>query len=287
MSELDSTWTHVADIPAQLDMDDLYARLNSLGISHQLKLHGEWVQLWIEYPEQLPQVISLLEEARSTFSPAISGPPALSFQQQLQKAPVVLILLLLSVIGAALVSHAFPLVHWLTFQDYLLVGESIRFEYAEIALGRGEYWRLVTPVFLHFGIFHLAFNGLWLWELGRRIETLAGSLHMLMIVLLMAIASNLGQYLWSGPALFGGMSGVVYGLLGYIWIRNRVYPSPILSLPGGLLGFMLIWLLAGMSGFMELLMGVNIANAAHAIGLISGMVLGGWAGAIDTGGHRQ
>ena len=110
---------------------------------------------------------------------------------------------------------------------------------------------------------------------------------MLMIVLLMAIASNLGQYLWSGPALFGGMSGVVYGLLGYIWIRNRVYPSPILSLPGGLLGFMLIWLLAGMSGFMELLMGVNIANAAHAIGLISGMVLGGWAGAIATGGHRQ
>ena len=83
------------------------------------------------------------------------------------------------------------------------------------------------------------------------------------------------------------MSGVVYGLLGYIWIRNRVSPRPILSLPGGLLGFMLIWLLAGMSGFMELLMGVNIANAAHAIGLISGMVLGGWAGAIDTGGHRQ
>jgi GlpG protein len=146
---------------------------------------------------------------------------------------------------------------------------------------------LVTPVFLHFGIFHLAFNCLWLWELGRRIETLAGSLHMLMIVLLMAIASNLGQYLWSGPALFGGMSGVVYGLLGYIWIRNRVSPRPILSLPGGLLGFMLIWLLAGMSGFMELLMGVNIANAAHAIGLISGMVLGGWAGSIDSGGRRQ
>jgi membrane associated rhomboid family serine protease len=42
-----------------------------------------------------------------------------------------------------------------------------------------------------------------------------------------------------------------------------------------------------MSGFMELLMGVNIANAAHAIGLISGMVLGGWAGSIDSGGRRQ
>jgi len=287
MSELDSTWIHVADIPAQLDMGDLYARLNSLGISYRLRPHGEWVQLWIESPEQLSQVISLLEEARSIASHTIPGSPALSFQQQLQKVPVVLTLLLLSVAGAALVSYAFPLVHWLTFQDYLLVGENIRFEYAEVALGRGEYWRLLTPAFLHFGIFHLAFNGLWLWELGRRIETLAGSLHMLMIVLLMAIASNVGQYLWSGPALFGGMSGVVYGLLGYVWIRNRVSPRAILSLPGGLLGFMLIWLLAGMSGFMELLMGVSIANAAHAIGLISGMVLGGWAGAIDTGGHRQ
>lgn len=287
MSELDSTWTHVADIPAQLDMGEFYARLSSLDISYRRRPRGEWIELWIELPEQLPQVVSLLEEARSTSSPAISGPPGLSFQQQLQKVPVVLTLLLLSVTGAALVSHAFPLVHWLTFQDYLMIGEKIRFEHAEIALGRGEYWRLVTPVFLHFGIFHLAFNGLWLWELGRRIETLAGTLHMLMIVLLMAIASNVGQYLWSGPALFGGMSGVVYGLLGYVWIRNRVSPRAILSLPGGLLGFMLIWLLAGMSGFMELLMGVNIANAAHAIGLISGMVLGGWAGSIDTDGRRE
>lgn len=287
MGELDSTWTHVADIPAQLDMGDFYARLSSLGISHRLRPQGEWIQLWIEYSEQLPQVISLLEEARSTSSPVIPGSPALSFQQQLQKVPVVLSLLVLSVLGAALVSHAFPLVHWLTFQDYLLVGESIRFDYAEVALGRGEYWRLVTPIFLHFGIFHLAFNGLWLWELGRRIETLAGSLHMLIIVLLMAIASNVGQYLWSGPALFGGMSGVVYGLLGYVWIRNRVSPRAILSLPGGLLGFMLIWLLAGMSGLIELLMQAGIANAAHAVGLISGMVLGGWAGYVDADEAHQ
>lgn len=287
MGELDSTWTHVADIPAQLDMGDIYARLKSLGISHRLIPQGEWIQLWIEYSEQLPQVISLLEEARSTSSPSIPGSSALSFRQQLQKVPVVLTLLVLSIIGAALVSHAFPLVHWLTFQDYLLIGENIRFDYAEIALGRGEYWRLVTPIFLHFGIFHLAFNGLWLWELGRRIETLAGSLHMLIIVLLMAIASNVGQYLWSGPALFGGMSGVVYGLLGYVWIRNRVSPRAILSLPGGLLGFMLIWLLAGMSGLIELLMQAGIANAAHAVGLISGMVLGGWAGYVDADEARH
>lgn len=287
MNELDSTWTHVADIPAQLDMTELYARLTGMEIAYQLRPRGEWVELWVEYPEQLPQVMSLLEEAKSVLTSTASTSPTFSFQQQLKNVPVVITLLLLSMMGAALVSYAFPLVHWFTFQDYLLIGENVRYEFAELSLARGEYWRLVTPVFLHFGIFHVAFNSLWLWELGRRIEILAGSLHMFMIVLLMAIASNVGQYLWSGPALFGGMSGVVYGLLGYVWIRNRVSPRVILSLPGGLLAFMLIWLLAGMSGFMELLMGVSIANAAHAIGLISGMVLGGWAGYIDAGGRRR
>ena len=174
-----------------------------------------------------------------------------SLQQQIRKMPVVATLLLLSILGAALVEWGFPLIHWFTFQDLSFIGNTVQFSTAEQAMVNGEYWRLVTPIFLHFGVFHLAFNGLWLWELGRRIEPLTGSVHMSVVALLMAIASNLGQYLWSGPSLFGGMSGVVYGLLGYVWIRHKVDPRPVLEIPAGLLGFMLFWLLLGMSGFMD------------------------------------
>ena len=137
-----------------------------------------------------------------------------------------------------------------------------------------QYWRFITPVFLHFGIFHLAFNGLWIWELGRRIETGIGSLHLLGIILVSAVASNFGQYLWAGPSLFGGMSGVLYALLGYLWIRNLIAPNPILSLPKGIIGFMLAWLVFCMTGLVNLVMSGNIANAAHASGLLVGMLVG-------------
>ncbi len=92
----------------------------------------------------------------------------------------------------------------------------------------------IAPIFIHFGVFHIVFNGLWLWEFGRRIESLAGSLHFLLLVLVTGLVSNGAQYWWSGPSLFGGMSGVIFGLLGYLWIRNLVAPHPGLALPRGI-----------------------------------------------------
>jgi GlpG protein len=136
----------------------------------------------------------------------------------------------------------------------------------------------VTPIFLHFGHFHLIFNTLLLWVLGQKIEYLTGSFNITVSIILIAVASNLGQYVWSGPALFGGMAGVVYGLLGYVWIRHKLAPNPILEIPKGLIGFMLFWLFLGMSGVINMFMAGSIANAAHAMGLIAGMALGGWAG---------
>ena len=68
-----------------------------------------------------------------------------------------------------------------------------------------------------------------------------GSLHLLLVVLVTALISNAGQYLWEGPSLFGGLSGVLYGLLGYLWVFNRLAPAPVLALPKGVIGFMLAW----------------------------------------------
>ena len=133
-------------------------------------------------------------------------------------------------------------------------------------IGDGETWRLVTPIFVHFGLMHFVFNGLWLCLLGSRIERLSGSLHLILLVLLSALFSNMGQFVWSGSVNFGGMSGVIYGLLGYIWIRNLLAPHPLITLPKELILFMISWLFVCMTGILDVLLGVGIANAAHATG---------------------
>src|SRR5205085_2056774 len=62
------------------------------------------------------------------------------------------------------------------------------------AIRRGEVWRLVTPILLHFGIAHLVFNMIWLYQLGGLVELRKGHLAMAAIVLASAVVSNLGEY---------------------------------------------------------------------------------------------
>lgn len=288
MTEQQPEWVQIADIPSQYDITEFYHQLEAQGIRFRVRERGDMVELWVASSEDVREVVRMLQDYSIHHPPPPPpGMPQLGFKEQVQKMPVVVVLILLSIVGSAIVDWGFPLIHWFTFQDFELFGDSISFDTADMAMAKGQYWRLITPIFLHFGIFHVAFNSVWMWELGRRVEPLAGSMHILMVVLLMALASNIAQYLWSGPSLFGGMSGVVYGLLGYVWMRNKVAPRPILALPSGLLVFMLVWLFAGMTGLIDLLMSGSIANAAHAAGLVSGMVLGIWSGKVESGGDRQ
>ena len=133
----------------------------------------------------------------------------------------------------------------------------------------GQYWRWLTPIFLHFSWLHLIFNGLWLWEFGALIERRCGSLRLCLLVLVCGAASNWAQYWWSGPSLFGGMSGVVYALLAYCLVIERVIPGSGLALPRGIAVLLLAWLLLCMTGIFDFF-GIAIANAAHLAGLLSG-----------------
>ena len=74
------------------------------------------------------------------------------------------------------------------------------------------------------------------------------------LVLVIAAVSNVGQYLMSGPS-FGGMSGVVYGLLGYVWMQGKFNPASGLALHKQTVTLMIIWFFLCLSGLMG-----NIAN---------------------------
>jgi GlpG protein len=137
-----------------------------------------------------------------------------------------------------------------------------------------EWWRLLTPTFLHFSITHLAFNCLWIYILGSKIEAYDGKLVFILIFLITSISSNVGEYIWSGQYFFGGLSGAVYGLLGYCFIIELDSKSSRYDLPDALYLFMFIWLLVGFTGILSIFGFGNIANAAHLIGMIIGFILG-------------
>lgn len=131
-----------------------------------------------------------------------------------------------------------------------------------------QSWRFITPAFLHFSALHIIFNLLWWWQLAGVIEKQQGKLHLLLIFLFTAITSNVAQYFLVSP-YFGGLSGVVYGLVGYCWLFGLLNKNSKVNLPHSYFVFLLVWLLFG---FVDLLP-VNVANYAHLVGLLAGLFL--------------
>tara|TARA_B100000497_G_C7555239_1_gene335286 strand:+ start:156 stop:758 length:603 start_codon:yes stop_codon:yes gene_type:complete len=137
-----------------------------------------------------------------------------------------------------------------------------------------EWWRLITPTFLHFSLTHLIFNCLWIYILGSKIEIIDGKGIFLTLFLISGLSSNLGQYFITGDYLFGGLSGVVYGLLGYCFILDLDNRGQRYDLPNALYIFMFIWLLIGFTGLLKIFGFGNVANIAHLVGMIAGFILG-------------
>ena len=137
------------------------------------------------------------------------------------------------------------------------------------AMWEGQPWRLFTPMFLHFGWLHILFNMWWMKDLGTAIERVFSARYLLVLVLVIAAFSHVLEYVMSGPKIFGGMSGVVYGLFAFIWIRGRFDPSFPYRIPQQLVTFMLIWLVLGFTGWVG-----PIANWVHSGGLFIGAAWG-------------
>ena len=135
-----------------------------------------------------------------------------------------------------------------------------------------EWWRLITPMFIHFSLTHLVFNCLWIYVLGSKIEQIDGHITFINLVIFSSIISNLAQHFFGQSALFGGLSGVIYGLLGYCMIIEIDTKQERYDLPPALYLFMLIWLILGFLGILNLFGFGNVANYAHLGGLISGII---------------
>ena len=267
-------------LPEQVDLSGFIGLLQRLQVPHRLAEEvGEQV-LWVPEEALAEQVRALYARYPHGDAAALVAEPVVSSRAgllvQLRRSPLTTFLLLLTFIVFALTAAGenFAVVRWLSFVDFRIEGEHLYLNYADATLASGQWWRLITPMLIHFGWLHLAMNSLWYWELGRRIEFRQGAVGLLGLSLLFGLASNVAQYGWAGPSLFGGLSGVLYGLLGHCWIFQRLAPCEAYRLPPGVLVMMLAWLLICMTGIFELLQFGAIANAAHVGGLLAGCLTG-------------
>lgn len=132
-----------------------------------------------------------------------------------------------------------------------------------------ELWRYITHTLIHLSLLHLVFNLSWWWIFGSMIERHYGAFRLLILYLISAISSGTAQYYAIDSAAFFGLSGVVYAVLGYVFIIDRY--SCRFHLPAGFLQMLLIGLALG---FIMPLVDIQIGNAAHIGGLLTGIIMG-------------
>ena len=162
-----------------------------------------------------------------------------------------------------------PVLSKLTIADIKVSGDSVLFRPGLADIRDGEIWRLFTTMLIHFGPLHLLFNMWMTWHFGGMIESLRGSWRYLILVLVLQVTSNLGQFVYEGSVLHGGISGVVYGMFGYIWMKTRFDPGAGFYLHSSTVFILMFWFLACFTGALG-----GIANGAHTVGLVMGIAIG-------------
>ena len=199
-----------------------------------------------------------------------------------QGAPLTISLIVLSIAVALLSNFAdndSGLMNYLWIAEYWPVGGGAIAWNRLDQITNGQIWRLVTPIIVHLGPIHLLFNMMMLYQLGRVVEVLMGTGKMTILVLTIAIGSNLAEYWinWQMIPLtleiianpqFGGMSGVVYGLFGFAWLKARLDPLSGFFMPQQTVTILIVWLLLGTTGIFPM------ANMAHGMGLAIGAAFG-------------
>ncbi|WP_447895648.1 rhomboid family intramembrane serine protease [Vreelandella sp. GE22] len=265
-------------LPADTDTSELRKALWHYRIGHRFTEEADGLALWVADPRQKDELTALVRRWQQG-EPLVVGPRPQSGQATqglnlLRRLPVtaliiglsLLVFLLMNTLGDGVLAG-------LTIVPVGVVNNALVASGLGETLATGQLWRLLTPVFLHFSLMHLIFNLMWVWYFGRQVELLQGSKTMLALLLVAGVGSNLAQYA-TGTALFGGMSGVVYALLGHVWLLSRKRPQSGFFVPHMLVVFMLGWMVFTMTSFAGYLGFGNVANEAHLGGLLVGLATG-------------
>ena len=288
---------HLDYIDNEADAQRFSALLQSECIDHRLERpddESRWA-LWILDEDVIPKAREWLERFRANphdepfeKASADAAEKALKAKRALEKlrshsrsqprpasgpailqTPVTMTLILLALAVTALTEFGTnPSIQAFVITGYERVGDVIRYSTRLPEIRAGQIWRLFTPLFLHFHPLHLIFNVWWMIDLGGAVERRVGRSTVIGLTIGIAILSHLVQFRISGPA-FGGLSGLVYGLLGYAWMRGKLDLTSGLFVPPQVAAIMGGWCLLGFTGMIG-----PIANSVHGVGLLCGIATG-------------
>ena len=269
---VNDTGYEALSLQLESEVQSLTQVLWSFKIGHRWTHRGNDIVLWVLHPGHVHLAQKLLSEIRLGRNPIPkSSARALDlFLANVRRAPVTLATIALAVFifGLTSVAGVWQVLAGMTYYPLVVTDQGMR-----LVMQGAEWYRMFTPAWLHFGWLHLIFNCLWVWEFGRRLEAGLGSLLTLFAILAIALVANVAQAELSEPAVFGGLSGVVYGLLALSWIGGMGSRPWCVAPPNTIVYFMLGWLLLGLSGLVDMLGFGSIANHAHVGGLLGGVTL--------------
>ena len=270
-----------------LDLSQFSQQLTLAGISHRVVEESGQQAIWVYSNNDVQAVKQQLADwLKSSLRQANAGGsnPNLSVfsvaepaklwrkgnfaYQEFWRCPLTW-LLVITCIGVALVSGMGGNTSSVRYLFYPLLADASLFGLLAEIDSFSIALRTLTPIFLHFGELHLIFNLLWLWYFGRQLEDKISWWEFALLITVTAFVGNTAQYWQLGYNNFGGMSGVIYGLMGFVWTLSKGLPYS---------GFfistkMFIAFLVGLV-FMELFASSTIATAAHVGGLLSGLAAG-------------
>lgn len=299
----------------QAPCERLYSYLIVQGIPVEVHEEGSGLSLWIKNEDQVPkakEILAKFEEnpnasefagheraaqqklaeqqahrervARNTMQPGRnwrqSSSGGFDLSRAFQETPIICFTLLIAILVFVAPKFSFNLnaQPYLLFQTYGEIRGSQETGPLPTTLDLlpwSEPWRFLGPIFLHASVMHILFNCWCIWDFGRQIEQREGKWLTLLLIIFSGAASNTMQAMLVSP-LFGGLSGVAYAMIGFVWMRLTMPAGQGYVLSPGTAVIAMIWLGLGFAQDlpgMNNMSGARMANFCHLGGLLAGVAV--------------
>lgn len=260
-----------------INLTPITDRLWQAKIPHRVILNNGSQDLWVARIEDAEQVKIWVQQWQAGELPAKPDKEEMPWQVNAQQKAIafsrfpitVIMMIALWFIYMAQQVGLLVQLDWL-MDASLWSGEKLDFT----SFWQNDVVRWWSPALIHLSLMHIVMNSFWWWVLAKEIELNDGHVALIALTLTLAVGAGYAQYLAVGP-YFAGLSGVTYGLMGWVWgrqYRYRTAPMPRYQLPYWLFPFMMVAMV-----FMIVLDGVwgemNIGHESHIAGALLGVMI--------------